>query len=175
MPRRIRTPALILLLPLLAGSLHGCRDGDNDPPASGMETSEMSNDASAAIAKLVAGRGRESEVVSAASGLQYLDLAAGEGEFPQPGQTCFTHATLWLLDGTRIWSSRDEEGGGAPFDFVLGGGSVIPGWDEGVASMRPGGSRRLAVPPELGYGAQGRPPVPPNATLIFEIELLEIR
>ncbi len=132
----------------------------------------MSNDASAALAKLQDGEGAGKEVVTTASGLSYLDLRSGEGETPEPGQTCSTHATLWLLDGTRVWSSRDD---GNSFDFELGGGEVIAGWDEGVSTMRPGGLRRLAVPGELGYGSQGRPPIPPDATLIFEIELLEIR
>lgn len=168
MPKRL---GVGLICTLLAASV-GCGGGDaesTDPEESSVSTS---NEASTALTRLTAGEGAGKEVVSMESGLHYVDLREGAGDPPQPGQTCSTHATLWLLDGTRIWSSRDD---GEPFDFALGGGGVIAGWDEGVATMRPGGIRRLAVPPELGYGAAGRPPVPPNATLIFEIELLSIQ
>ncbi len=159
-----------LLLCLIASNV-GC-GGEEEQTDDQTEITEMSNVASEALARLQLDEGAGKEVVTTASGLSYVDLKAGEGVSPEPGQTCSTHATLWLLDGTRIWSSRDSD---SPFDFQLGGGGVIAGWDEGVSTMKPGGLRRLAVPGELGYGAQGRGEIPPDATLIFEIELREIR
>jgi peptidylprolyl isomerase len=106
-------------------------------------------------------------------GLEIIDIEVGTGDSPEPGQTVVVHYTGWLADGTKFDSSLDR---GQPFEFVLGAGRVIAGWDEGLASMKVGGQRRLIIPPELGYGEQGYPPViPPNAQLIFDIELLEIR
>ena len=109
---------------------------------------------------------------STASGLRYTDLRTGEGEaVTGRGQTVIVHYTGWLEDGTEFDSSR----GRSPFSFPLACGYVIPGWDEGVVGMQVGGIRRLVIPPELGYGAQGAGgAIPPNATLVFEIELLEI-
>ena len=108
-----------------------------------------------------------------ASGLQYSDIKTGTGEVVTGrGQTVVVHYTGWLQDDTKFDSSRDRND---PFSFPVECGYVIPGWDEGVVGMQVGGIRRLVVPPELGYGAQGAGGViPPNATLIFEIELLEI-
>ena len=111
--------------------------------------------------------------VTTPSGLKYTDVVVGSGSQPQPGQTAVVHYTGWLLDGKKFDSSKDR---GQPFSFALGRGRVIKGWDEGVASMRVGGTRRLTIPPELGYGAQGAGGViPPNATLTFEVELLDVR
>ncbi len=108
-----------------------------------------------------------------ASGLQFIDIEVGTGDSPQPGQTVEVHYTGWLADGTKFDSSLDR---GQPFSFVLGAGRVIAGWDEGVASMKVGGKRRLIIPPELAYGEGGYPPViPANAQLIFDVELLAIR
>jgi FKBP-type peptidyl-prolyl cis-trans isomerase FkpA len=106
------------------------------------------------------------------SGLTYEDTAAGTGASPQAGQTVTVHYTGWLTDGTKFDSSRDR---GTPFRFTIGRGQVIKGWDEGVATMKVGGLRRLTIPPALGYGARGAGGViPPNATLIFDVELLAI-
>ncbi len=108
-----------------------------------------------------------------ASGLQIIDIEVGSGESPQTGQTVVVHYTGWLADGTKFASSLD---GDQPLSFTIGQGQVIDGWDEGVATMKVGGKRRLIIPPELGYGAAGRPPViPANAELTFDVELLEIR
>ncbi len=110
--------------------------------------------------------------VATASGLQYIDLVAGSGETPQTGDYVVVHYTGTLVDGTKFDSSVDR---GEPFMFQIGVGQVIPGWDEGVGSMKAGGKRKLIIPPGLGYGAQGAGNViPPNATLIFEVELLRI-
>lgn len=110
-------------------------------------------------------------LTTTASGLQYEDLKTGTGDEAKAGTTVSVHYTGWLTDGTQFDSSKDR---GDPFDFVLGGGMVIRGWDEGVQGMKVGGVRRLTIPPQLGYGARGAGGViPPNATLVFEIELLE--
>jgi FKBP-type peptidyl-prolyl cis-trans isomerase FkpA len=107
------------------------------------------------------------------SGLRYEDLTVGDGLAAKgAGQTVIVHYTGWLEDGSRFDSSQDRS---EPFSFPLDVGFVIPGWDEGVKGMQVGGKRRLTIPPELGYGASGAGGIiPPNATLVFEIELLEI-
>lgn len=106
------------------------------------------------------------------SGLIYDDITVGSGDVAVLGQTVSVHYTGWLTDGTKFDSSKDRN---EPFEFPLGAGYVIRGWDEGVQGMRVGGVRKLTIPPELGYGARGAGGViPPNATLIFEVDLLEI-
>lgn len=106
------------------------------------------------------------------SGLKYEDLVAGEGVAAETGQKVSVHYTGWLTDGSKFDSSLDRD---EPFQFGLGRGMVIRGWDEGVQGMKPGGKRKLTIPPQLGYGARGAGGViPPNATLVFEVELLEI-
>ena len=105
------------------------------------------------------------------SGLEYEDLAPGEGDATRAGHDVLVHYTGWLVDGRKFDSSKDR---GEPFGFSLGGGQVIAGWDEGVAGMKRGGKRKLTIPPHLGYGAFGAGGViPPNATLVFEVELLD--
>ncbi len=107
------------------------------------------------------------------SGLKYVDLVEGNGRSPRKKQTVAVHYTGWLTDGTKFDSSHDR---GQPFQFVLGTGKVISGWDEGVATMKIGGKRQLLIPAHLGYGARGAGGViPPNATLIFEVELIAAR
>lgn len=110
--------------------------------------------------------------VTTGSGLVYEDLAIGDGAHARSGDEVLVHYTGWLQDGRKFDSSVDR---GEPFSFPLGRGNVIAGWDEGVAGMKIGGKRKLTIPPELGYGAFGAGNViPPNATLVFEVELLEI-
>lgn len=114
----------------------------------------------------------EENLVTTDSGLQYVDLVEGTGAMPQPGQSVTVHYTGTLEDGTKFDSSRDRN---RPFTFTIGVGQVIKGWDEGVSTMRVGGQRKLIIPSELGYGARGAGGViPPNATLIFDVELLRI-
>jgi peptidylprolyl isomerase len=113
---------------------------------------------------------RESQYTTTASGLKYFDILPGDGPSPTEGEVVVVHYTGWLEDGTKFDSSLDR---GQPFSFVLGAGEVIPGWDEGVASMKINGKRQLVIPPELAYGATGAGGViPANATLIFEVQLL---
>lgn len=107
------------------------------------------------------------------SGLQYLDLVKGSGREAHVGETASVHYTGWLKDGTKFDSSVDR---GQPFQFRLGAGRVIKGWDEGVVGMNIGSKRKLIIPPQLGYGKRGAGRViPPNATLVFEVELLDLR
>jgi peptidylprolyl isomerase len=107
------------------------------------------------------------------SGLEYVDEVVGTGAEPKTGQHVTVHYVGTLTNGTKFDSSRDRN---EPFTFVIGEGEVIKGWDEGVATMRVGGKRKLTVPPQLGYGSQGAGGViPPNATLIFDVELLGIK
>lgn len=106
------------------------------------------------------------------SGLIIEDLVVGQGDAAKSGQYVSVHYTGWLTDGRKFDSSKDRN---QPFQFALGMGMVIQGWDEGVQGMQPGGLRKLTIPPELGYGARGAGRViPPNSTLVFEVELLEI-
>ncbi len=106
-------------------------------------------------------------------GLKYTDDQVGSGTEAQAGKTVSVHYTGWLLDGTKFDSSKDRN---QPFSFPLGRGQVIKGWDEGVAGMKVGGKRTLVIPPDLGYGARGAGGViPPNATLKFEVELLDVK
>jgi FKBP-type peptidyl-prolyl cis-trans isomerase len=112
------------------------------------------------------------QTVTTASGLQYQDIVVGTGAEAQPGSTVSVHYTGWLTDGTKFDSSVDRN---KPYEFPLGQGHVIRGWDEGVSGMKVGGQRRLTIPPDLAYGENGSAPViPPNATLIFDVELLEV-
>jgi peptidylprolyl isomerase len=105
--------------------------------------------------------------------LETEDLAPGSGRSAQTGDTVHVQYTGTLMNGTKFDSSYDH--GGDPFKFTLGKGEVIKGWDQGVVGMKVGGKRRLRIPPDLGYGAQGSPPsIPPNAGLIFEVELVSI-
>lgn len=112
------------------------------------------------------------DYVTTTSGLKYHDFVVGSGATPTSGQQVVVHYTGWLLNGAKFDSSLDR---GEPFAFNIGVGQVIPGWDEGVMSMQVGGKRQLVIPAALGYGARGAGGViPPNATLVFEVELLEV-
>ncbi|MDO9602530.1 MAG: FKBP-type peptidyl-prolyl cis-trans isomerase [Rhodocyclaceae bacterium] len=106
------------------------------------------------------------------SGLIIEEIVEGSGDTATAGQTVSVHYTGWLANGSKFDSSKDRND---PFDFPLGGRQVIAGWDEGVQGMKVGGTRKLTIPPNLGYGARGAGGViPPNATLVFEVELLQI-
>ena len=114
----------------------------------------------------------DTKPTTTASGLQYIDFKIGDGASPKAGQTAIVHYTGWLDDGTKFDASRDH---GKPFGFKVGMGQVIKAWDEGVATMKVGGKRKLTIPPGLGYGPRGAGnAIPPNATLVFEVELLKV-
>ncbi|MEX2081092.1 MAG: FKBP-type peptidyl-prolyl cis-trans isomerase [Dehalococcoidia bacterium] len=106
------------------------------------------------------------------TGLLYEDITVGGGDMPAEGKQVSVHYTLWLADGTLVQSSVDI---GQPLTYVVGQIGLIDGWEEGLATMREGGTRRLQIPPDLGYGPGGFPPdIPGNATLVFELQLLEV-
>ncbi len=159
--RSILIPSLIIAL--------GCSSESEDRPEAAREaaTSEEPSMTESGPPPV------NGDTVSLDSGLQYIVVREGDGPPAQTGQTVQVHYTGWLTDGTKFDSSRDR---GEPFSFQLGRGAVIRGWDEGVASMQVGEQRRLIIPPELGYGARGAGGViPPNAVLIFDVELLGIQ
>ncbi|MEA5583565.1 FKBP-type peptidyl-prolyl cis-trans isomerase [Nodularia harveyana UHCC-0300] len=115
----------------------------------------------------------DDNVVTTPSGLKYIELQEGTGATPEPRKTVVVHYTGTLEDGTKFDSSRDRN---SPFEFKIGIGQVIKGWDEGLSTMKIGGRRQLIIPPELGYGSRGAGGViPPNATLLFDVELLDIK
>ena len=113
------------------------------------------------------------QIVTTETGLKYVDEVPGMGSLPKQGKPVQVHYTGWLENGKKFDSSVDR---GEPFEFILGVGQVIKGWDEGVSTMKVGGKRKLIIPAQLGYGAKGAGGViPPNATLIFDVELLAVK
>jgi peptidylprolyl isomerase len=156
---------LALILAVFAG------EGDGEPSTAALPTPTVP------VTAIVGDSGPPpvaAEPTFTDTGLGIIDIQAGTGETPAPGQILAVHYTGWLSeDGTKFDSSLDA---GTPFEFVIGAGQVIPGWDEGVATMKVGGKRRLIIPADLAYGEQGNPPtIPPNAELTFDVELLEIK
>ncbi|MEO2054886.1 MAG: FKBP-type peptidyl-prolyl cis-trans isomerase [Nitrospira sp.] len=118
-------------------------------------------------------KGEADKLEKTASGLEYIDLVVGKGAHPKKGQRVLVHYTGWLKNGDKFDSSVDR---GEPFEFQVGVGQVIRGWDEGVMTMRVGGKRKLIIPPDLAYGRRGAGrSIPPDATLVFEVELLNLK
>jgi peptidylprolyl isomerase len=147
--------ALLLGLVALLAVAYGC--GGSNKPSAPAASGPMKVTGSA---------------TTTASGLQYWDIVVGTGATAVPGTMVKVHYSGYLTSGAKFDSSRDR---GEPFDFALGAGQVIKGWDEGVAGMKVGGQRQLRIPPQLGYGAAGAGgTIPPNATLIFDVELLGV-
>lgn len=162
----MRLPAAVLAIALLAG----CNQYEAQKAASaaGANPSSSSTPAPAAAATPTGGK-----VHKLPSGLQYEDMVVGSGKMAEPGMNVSVHYTGWLTDGTKFDSSLDRN---QAFQFQLGAGMVIRGWDEGVKGMRIGGKRKLTIPSDMGYGAQGAGGViPPNATLVFDVELLDVK
>lgn len=162
----MRLPAAVLAIALLAG----CNQYEAQKAASeaGATPSTPSTPAPAAAATPTGGK-----VHKLPSGLQYEDMVVGSGKMAEPGMNVSVHYTGWLTDGTKFDSSLDRN---QAFQFQLGAGMVIRGWDEGVKGMRIGGKRKLTIPSDMGYGAQGAGGViPPNATLVFDVELLDVK
>lgn len=116
--------------------------------------------------------GRSGQEKNTETGLKYVDEVVGTGASPSPGKTVKVHYTGRLENGTKFDSSLDR---GQPYEFPIGMGRVIRGWDEGLMTMKVGGKRKLIIPPELGYGSRDMGEIPPNSTLIFEVELLGVR
>ena len=176
-----------LLGAALALSLAGCagqsKTTSSAPPATTQSTSSSTTSTpttpttsssttttGAASSTDAATAGKE---ITMPNGLKYVDMKVGDGQLAETGMTAQVHYTGWLTDGTKFDSSVDR---GQPFSFKLGAGQVIRGWDEGVKGMRVGGKRKLTIPPDLGYGAAGAGGViPPNATLVFDVELLGLQ
>lgn len=140
----------------------GCGGGDAEAPEWPAPRQEATETAPAIDATVL---------TQTASGLQFVDLEVGTGDEAVAGQSVIVYYTGWFLEGEKFDSSVDR---GDTFSFPLGGGRVIAGWDEGVAGMKVGGWRRLVIPPALAYGEAGRPGIPPNSTLVFDVELLGV-
>jgi len=160
----------ILLLILVAG----CGKTDKTPENKAEESAQQTTEAAPAEQPMSAGITQApGDTVTTPSGLKYVDITVGVGPEPTTGQICEMDYTGWLTDGKKFDSSRDR---GQTFQFPIGTGRVIKGWDEGVATMKVGGRRMLIIPYELAYGEQGRPPViPPKSTLIFDVELKGVK
>ena len=172
MYRRGKKPVLLAILLVTMSVLAACGDTTATPSTdttSGPTTSAVSATPFASGIPQLTGKS-----VKTADGLQYIDTKVGDGAEAKAGQTVSVNYSGYLAaDGKKFDSSVDR---GQPFPFPLGTGRVIKGWDEGVAGMKVGGKRRLIVPPELGYGAGGYPPViPASATLVFDVELVSVQ
>jgi len=164
----------------LALSLAGCAGNSKSKTSVSSVTSSTSATSTTPTTTAPSGAASGTATTTAAAkevtmpnGLKYEDLKVGDGQIAESGMTAQVHYTGWLTDGTKFDSSVDR---GQPFSFKLGAGQVIRGWDEGVKGMRVGGKRKLTIPPDMGYGAAGAGGViPPNATLIFDVELLGLQ
>ena len=137
-----------------------------------VKTDQKVNLKSKESTKMKLEKNEKEKIETTSSGLKYIDEVLGKGTSPKSGQTVKVHYTGWLENGTKFDSSVDR---GQPFEFVIGVGQVIKGWDEGVSTMMIGGKRKLIIPSPLGYGARGAgAAIPPNATLVFDVELLGV-
>ena len=162
---------LVLALLLLAGAA-GCQSDDSAKTETATTETAATETAATEGGETMEGTAVDENEVTTESGLKYVDNTVGDGASPKEGDMVTVHYSGFLTDGTKFDSSVDR---GQPFQFKIGVGQVIKGWDEGVMSMAIGGKRKLIIPPELGYGSNGAGGViPPNATLLFDVELLGI-
>src|SRR5262245_5871367 len=171
--KRIESWGLVAVISLAAFGCNQSKTATSDTASSSSATTTPStSSAPAATTSSTPGEATTGPEVTLSGGLKYVDIKVGDGAVAESGQPVSVHYTGWLVDGTKFDSSVDR---GQPFKFTLGAGNVIRGWDEGVKGMRVGGKRKLTIPPDMGYGANGYPPViPPNATLVFDVELLGV-
>jgi len=169
----VALPVVALVALVLASVLGGDDEAAVSQPSLSASTASATPEGSPRASPPATPPEVSGETITTASGLQYIDLQPGTGATPQTGQTVVAEYTGWLQsDGTLFDSSFNRA---TPFEFALGTGAVIPGWDEGFATMQVGGKRRLILPPDLAYGAGGSGAIPPNATLIFDVELVGIK
>ncbi len=171
--------AAVLVSTACKGSTEeAAKPAESAKPAAAIAANPAVQNATAAAvaqppAAVPAGKEGSVQKVTTPSGLQYEEIIVGTGAQPTAGQTVVVHYTGTLTDGKKFDSSVDR---GQPFKFVLGRGMVIKGWDEGLSTMKVGGKRKLTIPPDLGYGARGAGGViPPNATLVFDVELIAVQ
>jgi FKBP-type peptidyl-prolyl cis-trans isomerase len=155
---KIKKLCALLFVAMLVLAACGGGDSDSDSEAGGGDSADTAD--------------CSQETVEMDSGLKYEEIECGDGEEAASGDTLTVHYVGTLADGTKFDSSRDR---GQPFTVQIGTGQVIQGWDQGIPGMKVGGIRKLIIPPDLGYGAAGSPPaIPPNSTLIFEVELIKV-
>lgn len=161
--RYLRLPLILVAILFLVAAC-GRVETTNAPAGEGAASGGA---APAAPTKL-----QDSQLTTTPSGLKYADLVVGSGAEATSGSTASVHYTGWLENGTKFDSSLDR---GQPFDVKIGAGEVIKGWDEGLQGMKVGGKRQLIIPPALGYGSADQGTIPPNSTLIFEVELVDVK
>ena len=176
---RTKLPRLILLVALPAtmfvAAACGSDDDDETVPGTASATTAAERTPTPSPSKTTTsstGAITLTNPTTTASGLKYEDIVVGTGASPKNGQRVTVHYTGTFLDGKKFDSSRDR---GQPFNFVIGNGNVIKGWDEGVLTMKVGGKRNLEIPPALGYGSRDYGPIPGNSTLLFEVELIAVQ
>ena len=176
---RTKLPRLILLAALPAtmfvAAACGSDDDDETVPGTASATTAAERTPTPSPSKTTTsstGAITLTNPTTTASGLKYEDVVVGTGASPKNGQRVTVHYTGTFLDGKKFDSSRDR---GQPFNFVIGNGNVIKGWDEGVLTMKVGGKRNLEIPPALGYGSRDYGPIPGNSTLLFEVELIAVQ
>ena len=177
MAKTLSTRGALCAAALSALVLAGCSQNASKAPAAAASAAAAAPASASSSLSTSSDPNKMNQTITTASGLQYIDTQIGDGAEAKPGQHVLVHYTGWLYEngqqGTKFDSSLDR---GQPFAFGLGQGMVIKGWDEGVAGMKIGGSRTLIIPAELGYGSRGAGGViPPNATLKFDVQLLDLR